>query len=51
MDANNTNFDESKDVTVSIHAPVMDAKWLNLYTVYCSFVSIHAPVMDANIFY
>ena len=35
-------------LTVSIHAPVMDAKAVEGWIVLCSPVSIHAPVMDAK---
>ena len=33
---------------VSIHAPVMDAKWTPQVDLKAVRVSIHAPVMDAN---
>ena len=35
-------------MTVSIHAPVMDANGFGFYRVTTDYVSIHAPVMDAN---
>ena len=44
----NTLINKDTVLTVSIHAPVMDAKMRFLMIVPMQLVSIHAPVMDAN---
>ena len=48
MDAKSGTADTTDESYVSIHAPVMDAKWIALLNGASSPVSIHAPVMDAK---
>ena len=48
MDANNTGNSFIGFLNVSIHAPVMDANYLDHMRQGQAGVSIHAPVMDAN---